>query len=62
MLAAGLFVFSGKVFWPEACFVALGSIFGGYAGPWISRRVGPTVVRWFISVLGFAIGFFMLLR
>jgi uncharacterized protein len=62
VLAAAIFIVSGKVFWTEAILVAMGSIVGGYAGPWISRRVGPAVVRWFISVLGFAVGFIMLLH
>jgi len=62
VLAAGIFIVSGRVFWAEACLVAVGAIFGGYAGPWISRRVGSRVVRWFISVLGFAVGLIMLMR
>ena len=62
ILAAGIFIASGKVFWVEAAMIAAGAGFGGVAGPWIGRRVGPQVVRWFVSVLGFAIGMVLLLR
>jgi uncharacterized membrane protein YfcA len=60
--AAIIFIASGKVLWMEAAMIAVGAGFGGMAGPWIGRRVGSNVVRWFISVLGFAIGTIMLLR
>jgi len=62
ILAAGIFIASGRVYWVEAALIAVGAAFGGMAGPWIGRRVGSNVVRWFISVLGFAIGILMLLR
>ena len=62
VVAAGIFITSGKVYWLEAALIATGAGLGGMAGPWIGRRVGPKVVRWFVSVLGFAIGTLMLLR
>ncbi|MBI2818660.1 MAG: sulfite exporter TauE/SafE family protein [Acidobacteria bacterium] len=60
--AAVIFIASGKVYWVEAAMIAIGAGCGGMAGPWIGRRVGPKVVRWFVSVLGFGVGIIMLLR
>jgi uncharacterized membrane protein YfcA len=62
VLAAAIFIASGRVYWLEAGLIAVGAACGGMAGPWIGRRVGSNVVRWFVSVLGFAIGIIMLLR
>jgi uncharacterized protein len=62
VVAAGIFIASGKVHWLEAAMIAVGAATGGLAGPWIGRRVGQKVVRWFVSVLGFAIGLLLLVR
>lgn len=62
VLAAAIFIASGKVYWMEAVWIATGATVGGLAGPWIGRRTGPQMVRGFVSVLGFAIGLLMLLR
>jgi uncharacterized membrane protein YfcA len=62
ILAALIFIFSGRVYWPQAACIAAGSFLGGLAGPWIGRRLGPKVVRGFVSVLGFAIGLIMLFQ
>jgi len=62
VVAAAIFILSGNIFWKEAFLIAIGAAFGGMAGPWIGRRIGSLVVRWFVSVIGFAIGLYMLLR
>ena len=61
VVAAAWFIFNGKVYWTEALLIAVGSGLGGVAGPWLGRRVGPRVVRGFVSVVGFAIGLYFLL-
>jgi uncharacterized membrane protein YfcA len=43
--AVALFVASGKVAWPEALAVAIGSLAGGYAGARLARVVAPAKVR-----------------
>jgi uncharacterized membrane protein YfcA len=62
VVAAACFILSGNIYWLEAALIAVGSTAGGLAGPYIGRRVGAPVVRAFVSVIGFAIGLYFLLR
>ena len=61
-VATTYFIASGAVLWREALFVAAGAVVGGYAGPHLGRKVGARAVRGFVSVLGFGIGLYFLLR
>jgi len=61
-VAAVYFIFGGLIFWTEAGLLAAGTITGGYAGPYIARAVGVTVVRVFVCATGFASGIYFLLR
>jgi len=48
------------VVWPDALLMAVGALLGGYAGASIAVRIGQTVVRRAIVVIGSAITFVML--
>jgi uncharacterized membrane protein YfcA len=52
-VAATVFVSKGLVDWRLAGLMALGSIFGGYAGAGIARRIGQKNVRRIIIAIGF---------
>lgn len=61
-IAALYFVSAGSVLWTDALIMALGALVGGYLGARLALRLGAGVVRAFVSVVGFAIGFYFLLR
>jgi uncharacterized membrane protein YfcA len=52
-IAAVLFIWKGLVDWRIAGMMALGSIFGGYAGAGIARRIGQKNVRRIVIAIGF---------
>lgn len=56
------FIANSSILWTEALIMALGAAAGGYSGPYLARRVGQRSVRTFVSVVGFVIGFYFLLR
>ena len=56
------FALSHLVVWPDALLMAVGALLGGYAGASMAVRIGQTVVRRAIVVIGFAITFVMLWR
>ena len=53
---------SGRVDWPLALIVALGSILGGHLGGTVANRVNGEALRWLVVVLGVAIGLWFLWR
>ena len=61
-VAAVYFIASGLIFWTEAALIAAGTITGGYAGPYIARAVGVKVIRVFVSITGFVMGLYFLVR
>jgi len=61
-VAAIYFIASGLIFWTEAGLIAAGTITGGYAGPYIARAVGVKVIRVFVSITGFVMGLYFLVR
>lgn len=61
-VAAVMFMVSGLVNWRIAGVMAVGSIFGGYAGAGIAKRIGQKNVRRVIVVIGFALSISLLLR
>ncbi|HEY7680350.1 MAG TPA: sulfite exporter TauE/SafE family protein [Terriglobia bacterium] len=62
VVAAVLFIWSGQIYWTECLMIACGSAVGGAVGPHLGRRVGPIAVRAVVSIIGFAIGIYFLLR
>ena len=61
-IAALIFVFKGLVDWRVAALMAVGAIFGGYAGAGVARRIGQQNVRRVIIGLGFVLTLSLLLR
>jgi uncharacterized protein len=51
-IAAAIFVAKGLVDWKIAGMMALGSLFGGYAGAGIARKVGQKNVRLIVIAIG----------
>jgi hypothetical protein len=56
------FALTGLVAWPLALLMAVGAIVGGYYGASAARRVGRTVIRRVVIIIGFLIGCVMLWR
>ncbi len=54
------FSLSHLVIWPDALLMAVGALLGGYAGASMAVRIGQTVVRRAIVMIGFVITFVML--
>lgn len=61
-ISAIYFVAAGSVSWPYALLVLVGGTAGGYAGARLALYVGEAPVRTFVSVFGFVLGFYFLLR
>ena len=61
-VAAVLFIVGGQIYWMEAIIVASGAAVGGAVGPALGRRIGPMAVRAIVSIIGFLIGTYFLLR
>lgn len=55
VVAAGFFVFSGKVEWGFAAVMAVGSLAGGNIGGRIAGRLNPKVLRAVVIVFGVAV-------
>jgi uncharacterized membrane protein YfcA len=51
-IAAAIFIIKGLVDWKIAGMMALGSLFGGYAGAGIARKVGQKNVRRIVIAIG----------
>jgi uncharacterized protein len=52
IIAAIVFAFTGKVYWPAALAICLGSIVGSWLGPAIVRRLPPAPLRIAIALAG----------
>jgi uncharacterized membrane protein YfcA len=61
-IAAVLFVAKGLVRWDIALLMAVGAIFGGYAGAGTARRIGQKNVRRMIILIGLALTLWLLTR
>lgn len=62
LVAAATLATSGIVNWPIAATLAAGAIAGGYGGARLAQRVPQHRVRQAIVAIGFAAGFWLLLR
>jgi uncharacterized membrane protein YfcA len=60
-IALVCFAIAGAVAWPETLALALGSVFGGYGGAVLGRRLPPNAVRTVTVVLAAGItGYFFI--
>ena len=56
------FTIAGLVYWPDALFMAVAAIAGGYFGASSARRLGRVFVRRAVVLIGLTIGIVMLWR
>lgn len=61
-VAAAIFITKGLVDWRTALLMAVGALFGGYAGAGIARRIGQKNVRRLVIGIGFVLTASMLLK
>jgi uncharacterized membrane protein YfcA len=61
-VAAVTFALMHRVDWPLAGVMAVGAVFGGYAGAGLARRLGQSNVRRLVVFIGLAIGVWTLVR
>lgn len=59
-IAAILFIAKGLVDWRLALLMAVGAIFGGYAGAGTARRIGQKAVRRTVVAIGFSLSLWLL--
>ncbi len=50
--AVATFVLRGIVHWPEALWMMIGGLAGGYGGAWLARRMPPAWIRTFVIFTG----------
>jgi uncharacterized membrane protein YfcA len=60
LVAAGFFVFTGKVYWGFALAMAVGALVGGNLGGRMAHRLRPDVLRAVVVVFGTAVGIWYL--
>ncbi|WBV56725.1 sulfite exporter TauE/SafE family protein [Chryseobacterium daecheongense] len=54
-VAVVLFIFAGKVYWPETCTMMVATISGGYFGAHFTKKLDPVKLRTGIVILNFFI-------
>ena len=59
-VAVAYFALSGRVVWPAAIVIAVGSLAGGWLGPVLQYKLGQEWMHRVIIAIGIAIGFAML--
>lgn len=52
LIALGIFIRRGLIFWPEALMMMVGAVAGGYGGAWWARRANPKAVRAIVIAVG----------
>jgi uncharacterized protein len=60
--AATYFLFSGKVVWPVALVMMVGSLLGGVVGGKLAGRIKPSVLRWLVVTIGVIVAVIYLVR
>jgi uncharacterized protein len=60
--AAIFFVFSGRVQWPVAIVMALGSLAGGVLGGKLAGHIKPATLRWTVVSVGLAVSIIYFIR
>ncbi len=61
-VACIIFVLLTDIYWVECGTIFAGTALGGILGPRMARRVGPKLVRAIVSILGFGIAFYFLVK
>ncbi|WP_022868802.1 sulfite exporter TauE/SafE family protein [Schaalia vaccimaxillae] len=60
--ASVLFVIQGQVDWHVAIIIGVGSLIGGYAGPYVQKFFSEAMLRWLIAVGGIVMTVWLLVR
>ena len=61
-IAAIYFIAMGMASWPDVLVMAVGAIIGGVGGAGVARRLGRTVVRRIVIVIGFSMAAALMVR
>lgn len=56
------FAIAGKIFWPQALLMVVGSVIGGYGGAALAHLVPPKYVRWFAIAVGLIISAYFFIK
>jgi uncharacterized protein len=62
LLAAIYFISEKMVYWPDVGVMALGTIVGGYVGAGTARKLGRTVIRRIVILIGFGMAVSLFLK
>lgn len=62
LASAAVFIVAGPVDWAAAAPLAAGMLVGSTVGPTLTRRLPERLVRWVVSVMGFALALDLWLR
>ena len=62
LLAAIYFISEKMVYWPDVGVMALGTVVGGYVGAGTARKLGRTVIRRIVILIGFAMAVSLFLK
>jgi uncharacterized membrane protein YfcA len=56
------FVFAGLIHWPETIVMAIAALSGGYIGLHTSRRLPPSIVKAFVTLIGFLLSLYFFVK
>lgn len=56
------FIVLGAILWPQALVMLVGAVAGGYGGAAVARKLNPTLVRYFVILVGLAIAAYFFAR
>jgi uncharacterized membrane protein YfcA len=62
LVALGVFITRGIIFWPDALLMMGGAIAGGYGGAFFARRANPAVIRRIVIAVGGIMTVYFFLR
>jgi hypothetical protein len=62
LLAAIYFISEKMVYWPDVGVMALGTVVGGYVGAGTARKLGRTVIRRIVILIGFGMALSLFLK
>ena len=62
LLAALYFISEKMVYWPDVGVMALGTVVGGYVGAGTARKLGRTVIRRIVILIGFGMAVSLFLK
>jgi hypothetical protein len=62
LVALGVFIVRGIIFWPQALLMMGGAIAGGYGGAYFARKIDPGTIRWIVIAVGLAMTVYLFRR